>query len=1018
MHPKPVKIVLMKKIYSLICLMLLVGSTLSQVVVNEYSCANRSITDAFNSFEDWIELYNTSSSPVNLGGYYLSDKIDNPLKWQFPAITINGNARLVVICSSRDGVFNGVPHTNFGLTQIVPEHIMFSAPDGTLLEQIEIQITQLNQSRGRITDGNTNWGIFLSPTFGTPNNNAVLSYTEKPVLSVPPGVYASAQTVAMSVSDPSLTIRYTTNGVEPIATSPVYTAPITISETTVVRARAFSTNQTVAPGFIETNTYLINTNHQIPIVSCSGTQLGQLFGGNSSLKPVGVAEYFDANGNFVDEVVGDYNKHGNDSWAYPQRGVDFIGRDQAGYNDELNELLFTTTPRDKFKRWMIKAGANDNYPFSNGAHIRDAYVQSLSQLDNLDLDERSSAFVAVYMNGQYWGLYDIREKADDHDYTDLYYDQDRLHSGSADHIHYLKTWGGTWTEYGAPAAQPSWVALRNYILNNDMGDATNFAYVDANLNWQSLIDYFVVGSVTVCADWLNWNTAWWRGTNPDGDALRWRYVLWDLDNTFGHGANYTGVPNTGPTADPCNVENLGNPGGQGHVPILNKLLDENPMIYQYYVTRYSDLMNTTFSCDYMHHVLDSMVAVMDTEMPAQISRWGGNYNTWQNNLNNLRTWIDARCINMVSGMIDCYDLTGPYVQKISISPANSGLVRLNTETLPSFGGVRNVFGGIETIFEAIPTGNYQFSHWTFNNTVITDPTEILLTLDIENNNDIVAHFVDLTATENQLIYYWHFNDFELQNETPVNAIIADYQLFPTANATMTYAGGDPNMDPVNDGSLQNLQLGEAPEKGARVRNPSVGRSVVFNLPTTDLEQVVFLYSVKRTNSGQLINNVSYSIDGVNYITTDLPQTAFNITTEYQLISLDFTDITSVNDNPNFHIKIEFEGNVDQANGNNRYDNISLTANVIQIEEPGVSIEENELLEFVVYPNPTNANMTVLSSEPIQEYKIIDVLGKTIVQAKNMNVAQFELFTKNFAPGMYILELKSGHNIVQTRIVKN
>jgi len=43
---------------------------------------------------------------------------------------------------------------------------------------------------------------------------------------------------------------------------------------------------------------------------------------------------------------------------------------------------------------MLKAGANDNYPFSNGAHIRDAYVQSLSQLGELDLDERSSAFVS------------------------------------------------------------------------------------------------------------------------------------------------------------------------------------------------------------------------------------------------------------------------------------------------------------------------------------------------------------------------------------------------------------------------------------------------------------------------------------------------------------------------------------------------------------------------------------------------------------------------------------------------
>lgn len=1005
----------MKNLYLFSFLLLFSISGHAQIVINEYSCSNRAITDAYNNYEDWVELYNTSSSAVNLEGYYLSDKVNNPTKWQFPAVNIAANGRLVVVCSRRDGLFGGVPHTNFALSQIDPEDIVFSAPDGTLLESIPIELTQLNQSRGRITDGNAQWGIFQNPSYGTPNSNAWLGYTEKPVLSLAPGFYNGNQTVSMSVSDASLTIRYTTNGAEPTAAATVYTGPITITETTVVRARAFSSDPQIGPGFIETNTYFIDVSHTLPVVSVCGTQLATLFGGSWGLKPVGVLEYFEADGTFIDEVVGDFNKHGNDSWAYQQRGVDFIGRDEAGYNEDLNHQLFITTPRDKFKRVILKAGANDNYPFSNGCHLRDAYVQSLSQLGELDLDERSSTFVVVYMNGLYWGLYDIREKADDHDFTDFYYDQNRLYKGAPNHIHYLKTWGGTWQEYGGPAAQPSWVALRTFILNNDMGDPANFEYVSENFNWESLVDYFVVGSVTVCADWLNWNTAWWRGTNPDGDALGWRYVLWDMDNTFGHGANYTGIPNTGPTADPCNVENLNNPGGQGHTLILNKLLDENEMFYQYYVTRYADLMNTTFSCQYMHYVLDSMLALMDPEMPGQIARWGGTYAGWESRVDLLKSWIDARCLNMVDGMIDCYDLTGPYVQKIEVSPAGAGQVRLNTETIQNFGAVRNVYGGIETILEALPQGNYQFSHWEFNNTIITDPTQILLEIEIEQNNDIVAHFIDLTETENQLIYYWHFNNFELVNETPVNALLADYQLFPDANATMTYAGGDPNMDPVNDGSAQNLQLGEMPEKGARVRNPSEGRSLIFNLPTTGIEDIQFLYSVKRTNFGQLINNVSYSLDGVNYITAGLAQTAFDITVDYQLVSMNFSDIAGANDNPNFHIKIEFEGNTNQENGNNRFDNISLTGALMN-SNPGVSIDEYAF-EFVVYPNPSSNNFNVMTSENVKSYRVVDLLGKTIVHVENMNVAEFEIFMQYFAPGLYVLELTTETGTAQTRIVK-
>ena len=70
-------------------------------------------------------------------------------------------------------------------------------------------------------------------------------------------------------------------------------------------------------------------------------------------------------------------------------------------------------------------------------------------------------------------------------------------------------------------------------------------------------------------DWLNWNTGWWRGRNPDGDKKKWRYILWDMDATFDHYVNYTGVPDTSSDADPCDPEELGDPGGQGHVPILN-----------------------------------------------------------------------------------------------------------------------------------------------------------------------------------------------------------------------------------------------------------------------------------------------------------------------------------------------------------------------------------------------------------------------------------------------------------------
>ena len=133
------------------------------------------------------------------------------------------------------------------------------------------------------------------------------------------------------------------------------------------------------------------------------------------------------------------------------------------------------------------------------------------------MDERSYSSCIVYVNGDYWGVYDVREKADDHDFTDYYYDQP---SGQVD---YLKTWGQTWSELprvgppASPVVLANWNTIENYITTNPMSVQANYNYAKSIFNTGSIIDYFLLNSYVVASDWLNWNTAWWRGLNPNGD---------------------------------------------------------------------------------------------------------------------------------------------------------------------------------------------------------------------------------------------------------------------------------------------------------------------------------------------------------------------------------------------------------------------------------------------------------------------------------------------------------------------
>ena len=693
------------------------NSASSQVMINEFSCSNVSIADNFGETPDWIELYNAGGASVALTGYYFSDKLSNPTKWPIPAgVTIPANGFLRVWASGKNTVVGTNIHAGIKFTQTKPEAIVFANPSGTIIDAMTLVPTQAGHSRGRTTNGGTTWGVFTSPTSGTSNAGAMQEYATRPSMSVVAGFYAGAQTVAITAAGVGLTIHYTTDGTIPTIGSTTYTSPISISSTTVLRAKAFSSNPLVPASFIESNTYFINSTHTIPVVSVFGDQTDDLLNGTQLTAETGL-EYFNEAKILIAETAGETNEHGNDSWAYSQRGFDYVSKDEMGYNYAVNAPVFTNKDRDSYQRLIFKAAANDNYPFAPGApaHIRDAYAHTLSQRAQLYMDERTWAPAIVYLNGQYWGVYDVREKVDDLDFTDHYYKQDDPN------VQFLQTWGGTWSAYGGAQAQTDWNSLRSYITSNSMAVASNYAYVDSLFNIKSFVDYFVFNSWLATSDWLDWNTAWWRGLDTLGDKKKWRYTLWDLDAILGHYINYTGIPDPSPNADPCNVEGLDDPGGQGHTQILNALM-ANPDFKQYYQARYIDLMNTKLNCSYALPLLDSMINIIDPEMTAQCAKWGGNYTTWKANAATFRAQVNQRCTALTQGLIDCYTLTGPYDVTFDVFPPGAGNIKVNSITPASYIYSGSYFGGIVTKLKATPNGIYIFDHWEMTNHTPTPST--------------------------------------------------------------------------------------------------------------------------------------------------------------------------------------------------------------------------------------------------------------------------------------------------------
>lgn len=731
----------------------------AQIVINEYMCSNKSFNaDNFGNYEDWIELYNSGAAAVNIGGYYLSDNAANPTKYMIPAgTTINAAGFKRFYASNKNVVVGTNIHTNFKLTQMKYENIIFSDGSGVVLDSLTIKPMQMNHSRGRTPNGGNTWGVLTTPTPNANNTNVLAEYMPRVSFNTPGGFYTGSVNVSITCTNTSAIIRYTTNGQTPTATSTQYTTPINVSTTTLIKARAFSNGTGVPAGFVENNTYFINVdNHNLPVVSLGGNNFNNLFNGGfgGPNEIYSSIEYYEKDKTFKWENDGDVRPHGNDSWNFDQKGIRYYVRDEYGEDNNIDYPLFSTTPRHDFDVIIIKAAGSDNYPgdatiFPVGAHLRDGYSQTLSEKHDLQLDERKYQPCIAFINGQYWGLYEIRERVDA-DFTNYYYNQPK------DKVDMLAYWGGITVEEGSDTG---WVNLYNFIMNNNMTLAGNYNYANNTLDFLSLIDYIILNTFTVNSDWLNWNTAWWRGRKETANTpkVKWKYRLWDQDNTFGLGSNYTGLPTTGPTADPCTTPTFTGGGGnnaalQGHMAMANKLMD-NPAFKAMYVNRYSELVNTTFNCDTMIAHLDAMQAVLAPEMTNHTARWGGSLTGWNAKVQSIRTFMTTRCTAINQSMQTCYNVTGPYNLKLNVDPPGTGNITMNVFTPPYYVYQASYYGGYQQQLLATPAVGWAFSYWTkVNHTLAPNDSTDQVSFTLNSADSIVAHFVLLAqaATISQI----------------------------------------------------------------------------------------------------------------------------------------------------------------------------------------------------------------------------------------------------------------------------
>jgi len=214
--------------------------------------------------EDWIELYNSGSTPVNLQGYFLSDDPTEPSRWSFPNIEIPAEDFLIVFASGKD--FMGVQvHTNFKISKSGEQLSLFNN-QLEIIDQIQGQSLEEDQSYGRLTDGSQAFSFFFDPSPGLSNdNNPGFNFANPPTFEPTTFFSKQATNIRINCDQPDCLIYYTLDGKIPDENATLYTGPFAVDTTTTIRAAA------ITPEFLlskpSTRTFFIDVNHTIPIMA-------------------------------------------------------------------------------------------------------------------------------------------------------------------------------------------------------------------------------------------------------------------------------------------------------------------------------------------------------------------------------------------------------------------------------------------------------------------------------------------------------------------------------------------------------------------------------------------------------------------------------------------------------------------------------------------------------------------------------------------------------------------------------
>lgn len=557
----------------------------SMLVINEFMASNNTVkSDPQGEYDDWIEIYNNSPDFIDLSGLYLTDNLDNPTKWQFPASTTIRSGGYILVWADGDTTEPGL-HANFQLSADGEEIGLFDPDSATFIDSITFGEQTGDVSYGRFPNASDDWYLFATPTPGAENKDAYLGKVENPDFSHISDFYDVPFTLTIGTDTEGAEIYYTLDGRDPYdtekeergTTATPYTGPILIDKTTCLRVIAakddWMPSETVTcsyiflddvlqqpvrpdgfpdrwgsknvdyemdPDIVYDTRYRNNMKNalkSIPTMSLV-MKVNDMFGSGGVYSnphqdiekpasvelfyPDGAEEGFQVNCGI--KIIGGASRSMSKKYSFRLLFKGIYGP------TKLRFPLFGPDAVSEFNTIVLRSSFNDGYGWSGARHYeqytRDEFIRTLQR--NMGNVSPNNILVHLYINGLYWGLYFPCERPDA-SFSASYYGGEEEDWDTFSHRSLSLREGNNSALNQMTAlcqqASHSYEAYQQ-LQGNDLDGSRN-PDIPCLLDVTNYIDYLILNYCVNNEDWP-WNNYWFaRKRTPDSTGFK--FYSWDSE---------------------------------------------------------------------------------------------------------------------------------------------------------------------------------------------------------------------------------------------------------------------------------------------------------------------------------------------------------------------------------------------------------------------------------------------------------------------------------------------------------